>query len=65
MLDVFLVLMGLAGGDYHPAASPLISMSVEPGNRGRVGNYSISSLCLCALGALKILITCIHPPEAD
>jgi len=35
MMTVFLVLMGLAGGGYHPAASPLISMSVEPEKRGR------------------------------
>ena len=35
MLIVFLVLMGVAGGGYHPSATPLISRSVEPKNRGR------------------------------
>ena len=34
MLILFLVLMGLAGGGYHPSASPLISASVKPENRG-------------------------------
>jgi len=31
----FLVLMGLLSGGYHPAATPLISASVEPQQRGR------------------------------
>ena len=35
MMVVFLVLLGVMGGGYHPAASPLISASVEPKNRGR------------------------------
>lgn len=35
MLIVFLVLMGVAGGGYHPSATPLISRSVEPKNQGR------------------------------
>jgi len=35
MMIVFLVLMGVAGGGYHPATSPLISASVEPKNQGR------------------------------
>jgi MFS family permease len=35
MLGVALVLMGLAGGGYHPSAAPLVSASVEPKNRGR------------------------------
>ena len=35
MLLVFLVLMGVMGGGYHPAAPPLISASVEPKNLGR------------------------------
>ncbi len=30
MIIVFLIVMGLAGGGYHPSASPLISASVEP-----------------------------------
>ena len=35
MMIVFLVLMGVLGGGYHPASPPLISASVEPKNRGR------------------------------
>ncbi len=35
MLAVFLVLLGIAGGGYHPAAAPLVSASVESKNRGR------------------------------
>jgi len=34
MMIAFLVLLGLAGGGYHPAAAPLISAAVEPKNRG-------------------------------
>lgn len=41
MMTVFLVLMGLAGGGYHPAASPLISMSVEPDKRGRALGFHL------------------------
>lgn len=35
MLITFLLLMGLASGGYHPAATPLISASVKPQQRGR------------------------------
>ncbi|MBA7609083.1 Multidrug resistance protein MdtG [subsurface metagenome] len=35
MALVFLALMGLAGGGYHPSAPPVISSSVRPENRGR------------------------------
>jgi MFS family permease len=35
MMIVFMVLMGLSGGGYHPASTPVISASVEPQNRGR------------------------------
>jgi len=35
MMLVFLVLMGLTGGGYHPSAPPLISASVETRNLGR------------------------------
>jgi MFS family permease len=35
MLLVFLVLMGLMAGGYHPASTPLISLSVPPNQRGR------------------------------
>jgi FSR family fosmidomycin resistance protein-like MFS transporter len=41
MMTLFLVLMGLAGGGYHPAASPLISMSVEPEKRGRALGFHL------------------------
>jgi len=35
MLILFLVLLGMAGGGYHPAAAPLVSASVEAKNRGQ------------------------------
>ena len=35
LLAVFLVLMGIAGGGYHPAASPLVSAAVETKDRGK------------------------------
>jgi MFS family permease len=35
VIAVFLVLLGLIGGGYHPAASPLVSASVAEQNRGR------------------------------
>jgi len=35
VLALFLVLLGVVGGGYHPAAAPLVSASVEPKNRGR------------------------------
>ena len=35
IMVVFLVLLGIMGGGYHPAASPIISASVEEKNRGR------------------------------
>jgi MFS family permease len=34
VLALFLVILGLMGGGYHPAASPLVSASVRPENRG-------------------------------
>jgi len=36
IMIIFLVLMGLMAGGYHPSAPPLISASVEPRNRGRI-----------------------------
>jgi predicted MFS family arabinose efflux permease len=33
---IFLILLGAAGGGYHPAATPILSSSTEPQNRGRV-----------------------------
>lgn len=35
VMVIFLVVMGVIGGGYHPAASPLVSASVEEQNRGR------------------------------
>jgi ACS family hexuronate transporter-like MFS transporter len=35
LLAIFLVILGFAGGGYHPAASPLVSASVSEQNRGR------------------------------
>jgi len=35
MLIVFLILMGVLGGGYHPASPPLVAASVELRNRGR------------------------------
>jgi MFS family permease len=41
MLLVFLVLMGLMTGGYHPASTPLISASVEPNQRGRALGFHL------------------------
>ena len=35
MMLIFLVIMGIAGGGYHPAVPSLISMSIEPRKLGR------------------------------
>ncbi|MFC2014099.1 MFS transporter [Chloroflexota bacterium] len=35
MMMVFLVMMGVLGGGYHPSSPPLVSASVEPRHRGR------------------------------
>lgn len=35
VMIVFLVLLGIAGGGYHPAAAPLVSATVAPEKRGR------------------------------
>ena len=60
MMLVFLVVMGLLGGGYHPAASPTISASVEPRNRGRAlgvhmiggsASYFLSPLIAAAIAA--------------
>jgi MFS transporter, FSR family, fosmidomycin resistance protein len=34
-LVLFLILMGIMGGGYHPSATPIISMAVPPRQRGR------------------------------
>ncbi|MFC1942185.1 MFS transporter [Chloroflexota bacterium] len=36
LMAVFLVLLGLAGGGYHPSAAPLISSLVKPEKRGSI-----------------------------
>lgn len=41
MLLFFLVLMGIASGGYHPAATPMISASAEPDNRGRALGFHV------------------------
>ena len=58
MLVLCLVLMGLAGGGYHPATPPLISAAVEPEKRGRaLGLHTIgggASYFLAPLAAAGI-----------
>ena len=56
LLLVSLVLMGLAGGGYHPAASPLIIAAVEPREQGRalgihVTGGSVSHFAAPLIGA--------------
>jgi predicted MFS family arabinose efflux permease len=41
MMVVFLALMGVLGGGYHPAAPPLVSASVEPRNQGRALGFHL------------------------
>lgn len=41
MLLVFLIIMGLMTGGYHPAATPLILSSVEPQVRGRALGFHL------------------------
>jgi len=53
IMVVFLVLLGLMGGGYHPAAAPLVSASVEPKNRGRaLGLHQIGGSCSYFAGPL-------------
>ncbi|MFC2022407.1 MFS transporter, partial [Chloroflexota bacterium] len=58
MMLIFLVLMGVFGGSYHPAAAQMISASVEPKNRGRAFGFhmmgSSGSLFLAPLIAAAI-----------
>ena len=60
MLIALLVVMGLAGGGYHPSAAPIISASAEPKNRGRAlgfhfiggsGSYFLAPLIAAAVAA--------------
>jgi len=41
MMIVFLVLLGLIGGGYHPSAPALVSGLVEPKNRGRALGFHL------------------------
>ncbi len=57
-----LILMGILGGSYHPAASPLVSATVEPKNRGKAlglhqigGTFSYFLSPLIAVGAAALL----------
>jgi MFS family permease len=61
MLLVFLVLMGLAGGGYHPASAPLISASVGSERRGRAlglhaiggsGSYFLAPIVAASIAAV-------------
>ncbi len=58
MMAVFLVLLGILGGGYHPSAAPLVSALVEPQNRGKaLGIHQIggvSSFFLAPLIAVTI-----------
>ncbi len=60
MMIVFLVLMGVLGGGYHPASPPLVSASVEPKNRGRALGFHMiggsASFFLAPLIAAAIAI---------
>ncbi len=42
MMLVFLALMGVVGGGYHPSAAPLVSASVEVKNRGRATGFPLN-----------------------
>ncbi len=61
MMIVFLALMGVAGGGYHPSAAPLIAASVEPKNQGRAlgvhliggsGSFFLVPLIAAAIAAV-------------
>ena len=62
LIALFLVLMGILGGGYHPSASPLVSASVEAKNRGRAlglhqigGTASFFLAPLIAVGLANML----------
>ena len=53
MLAVFLMLMGIAGGGYHPSAAPLISTSVKSENLGwALGVHQIGGSISLFIGPL-------------
>ncbi len=60
MMMVFLALMGIVGGGYHPSAAPLIIASVAPKNQGRAlgihliggsGSFFLTPLIAVAIAA--------------
>ncbi len=60
-LIIFLVLMGVAGGGYHPSAAPLIGSSTPPEKRGRAlgfhliggsGSFFLSPLIAAAIATV-------------
>ena len=62
IMVVFLILLGIAGGGYHPTASPLVSASVEEKNQGRAlglhqigGTASFFLTPLIAVGIAKVM----------
>lgn len=61
MMIIFLVVLGLTGGGYHPAAAPLISAAVDSKSRGRaLGIHQIggsASYFLAPLIAVAIATT--------
>ncbi len=61
MMLVFLALMGIVGGGYHPSAAPLVSASVEAKNRGQAlgfhliggsGSFFLAPLIAAAIAAV-------------
>ena len=61
MMVIFLILLGLAGGGYHPSSTPLISASVEPQYQGRAlgvhqiggsASYFLTPLIAVAIAAV-------------
>ncbi|MFC2046910.1 MFS transporter [Chloroflexota bacterium] len=61
MLIIFLALMGVMGGGYHPAAPPIISASVEANKQGRAlglhtlggsASYSLAPLIAAAIATI-------------
>jgi len=52
-MTIFFVLMGIAGGGYHPSASPLISEAVDQKHRGKaLGIHQIGGTASFFLGPL-------------
>lgn len=58
MVVISMILMGAAGGGYHPAATPLLTSTIEPKKRGRAlgfhliggsGSYFLSPIIAAAI----------------